>query len=233
MGAALSVPTAQGSLYEVDTRLRPQGRQGPLAVSLDSFANYQAQQAWTWEHMALARGRVLIGSDSARSRIEQEIERVLWRPRDPDRLRADVLAMRADMALHKPPRGPLDVKLARGGLVDVEFLVQYLQLREGATLAVNERASLDPDLAISLAALERRGLVAEGLLERYDLLTAVLVAGRLLAADTERPPPAAASALARACGYRHYDGLMSAISQARGGVAVQWHETFGQELESE
>jgi len=73
IGAALAVPTAQGAMYEVDTRLRPQGNQGPLAVSLNTFEKYQAQTAWTWEHMALTRARVLIGSDAAREKVDAAI----------------------------------------------------------------------------------------------------------------------------------------------------------------
>ena len=70
VSAALSVPTAQGALYEVDTRLRPQGNQGPLAVSCAAFGKYQREAAWTWEHMALARARVLYGSPQARAELE-------------------------------------------------------------------------------------------------------------------------------------------------------------------
>ena len=146
--AAMSVPTAEGALYEVDTRLRPQGAQGPLAVSLDSFARYQREEAWTWEHMALTRARPLTGSDAARDELQAIVDEVLGRPRDPDGAQADVLKMRADMAAHKPPQGPLDAKLLRGGLVDLEFLVHYLQLRE--------RTGFDPDLGRAVEALAER-----------------------------------------------------------------------------
>ena len=104
IGGALSVPTAQGALYEIDTRLRPQGAQGPLAVSLDSFARYQRQDAWTWEHMALCRARALTGSTKPRAQVAAIIESVLLAERDPDKLRGDVMAMRAEMATHKATR---------------------------------------------------------------------------------------------------------------------------------
>src|SRR5690606_30886180 len=132
--AALSVPTAEGALYEIDTRLRPQGNQGPLAVSLESFARYQSEAAWTWEHMALCRARPVLGSRAGRERLANLVNEVLEVPREPVRLRADVLAMRAEMAAHKPPAGPLDAKLQRGGLVDCEFIVHFLQLRERSAL---------------------------------------------------------------------------------------------------
>src|SRR4029077_10266345 len=83
---ALSVPTAEGALYEVDTRLRPSGDQGPLAVSFDSFARYQQEQAWTWEHMALCRARPLYGSAPAREELCGIIDEVLTTPRDAGKL---------------------------------------------------------------------------------------------------------------------------------------------------
>src|SRR5690606_30298578 len=97
VSAALSVPTAEGALYEVDTRLRPSGEQGPLAVSFDSFARYQKEQAWTWEHMALTRARTLHGSPPARAELETIIGEVLRAPRDAEKLHADVREMRETM----------------------------------------------------------------------------------------------------------------------------------------
>jgi glutamate-ammonia-ligase adenylyltransferase len=131
---ALSVPTAEGALYEVDTRLRPSGAQGPISVSLEAFERYQRESAWTWEHMALARARVLYGSDGARTELDGIIRGVLELARDPAKLRTEVLEMRTTMAQHKPAKGPLDVKLARGGLVDAEFIVHSLQLRDHVAL---------------------------------------------------------------------------------------------------
>ena len=80
--AALSVPTAAGPLYDVDTRLRPQGAKGMLAVSLGAFAAYQQDEAWTWEHMALTRGRAVYGSAEARSKLANILDTILQRPRD-------------------------------------------------------------------------------------------------------------------------------------------------------
>src|SRR5690606_38908907 len=148
--AALSVPTAEGALYEVDTRLRPSGAQGPIAVGLDSFERYQREDAWTWEHMALCRARPVFGPPEARARLDAVIGRVLDAPRDPDKLRADVLAMRAEMAAHKPAAGPLDAKLLRGGLVDCEFVIHYLQLRH--------RTAFHPGLSEAIEALVAEGL---------------------------------------------------------------------------
>ncbi len=225
LGGALSVPTAQGALYEVDTRLRPQGNQGPLAVGLSSFARYQREDAWTWEHMALTRARVLTGSARARQEVEAIIRSVLEAERDAGVLRADVLKMRAEMATHKPPRGPLDAKMLRGGLVDLEFLVHYLQLRE--------RTAFTPDLTEAIRRLSASGLTDSALAEHLALLTRVLVGGRLLAPDLALPTGAAADVLAQQTGTADMADLLRALTQARQGVARAWAHAFGEALETD
>lgn len=234
VSAALSVPTAQGALYEVDTRLRPQGNQGPLAVSCEAFGKYQREAAWTWEHMALARARVLYGSPPARAQLEAVLAEVLHAPRDKAALREAVLGMRAEMARHKPQAGPVDAKLARGGLVDIEFLVHYLQLKgeaaDGAPLAAAAPRALDPDLTIALAGLAEAGLVPAHLAGPHALMSRMLVAGRLLAPDGREPPPSGAKALARACGHESYDALLAAFAAARGEVAQAWKQILGTDI---
>jgi glutamate-ammonia-ligase adenylyltransferase len=221
--AALSAPTAEGALFEVDTRLRPSGAQGPPAASLDSFARYQNEQAWTWEHMALARARPVYGSEAARDAVRTIICDVLAAPRDPGKLRSDVLEMRATMAAHKPARGPLDVKLGRGGLVDLEFLVHFLQLRENI--------GLDPDLGSAVRALSAAKLVQEPLIKAEADLTRFLVAARMLAPDSQVPAPAPREALARACACGNWGALMAELDRARAVVAGAWRDAFGEELE--
>ena len=225
VSGALSVPTAEGALYEVDTRLRPQGKQGPLAVSLDSFARYQQESAWTWEHMALTRARPLFGSPDACARLSGIIADVLQTPRDATSLREDVLQMRADMARHKPAKGPLDAKLSRGGLVDLEFLVHYLQLRD--------RTALTPHLGEAVAGLVDAGLVPQSLVAAHDLMTRMLVATRLLAPDLALPAPASARVLAAACGCSDGPGLLRAFADARAQVADIWSTVLDSKLESE
>ncbi len=234
VSAALSVPTAQGALYEVDTRLRPQGNQGPLAVSCEAFGKYQRESAWTWEHMALARARVLYGSNAARAEIEAVLGEVLGAARDKGSLRDAVLTMRAEMAKHKPQSGPVDAKLARGGLVDIEFLVHYLQLRgeaaDGSPLRQAVPQALDPDLAAALGGLAKAGLVPDTLAEPHALMSRMLVAGRLLAPDGREPPPSGARALARACGYECYPDLLDAFAAARQCVAQAWKQILGTDI---
>jgi glutamate-ammonia-ligase adenylyltransferase len=220
---ALSVPTAQGALYEVDTRLRPQGNQGPLAVSIDSFERYQKEEAWTWEHMALCRARVLTGPIEARAELEQIIGEVLRRERDPARLKADVLKMRSEMLAHKVPAGPLDAKLLRGGLVDLEFVVHFLQLRE--------RTGFHAGLGEAIAALAGEGLLEKHMVSAHDLMTRILIAARLLAPDGQVPPAPADEALARTCGHEDPDALLQAFGQARKAVAAAWADNFEETLE--
>lgn len=223
VSGALSVPTAEGALYEVDTRLRPQGSQGPLAVSFDSFARYQRESAWTWEHMALTRARVLCGSAAARQELEAVIGDVLNAPRDSAELRESLLTMRNEMAAHKSPQGPLDAKLLRGGLVDLEFVVHYLQLRENT--------AFHPDLRAAIGQLVAEGLLPEELVSAHDLMIRMLVAARLLAPDLQMPSPAAALVLAQACGCDSGTSLLHHFAMARQSVAHSWQAIFETELE--
>jgi len=229
VSGALSVPTAQGDLYEVDTRLRPQGNQGPLAVSVDAFAKYQRESAWTWEHMALTRARALLGSGSARTRLEQEIGAVLGAFRDRTALRKDVLKMRSEMAQHKPPSGALDVKLQRGGLVDLEFVIHFLQLEHGH----RSPDIIAPDLGDALTALIAADLVPENLIRAHALMTRMLIAGRLLAPLNRAPHPASAQQLARSCEADSLAELLEKLTIARQSVAQVWAAVFEQQLEIE
>jgi [glutamine synthetase] adenylyltransferase / [glutamine synthetase]-adenylyl-L-tyrosine phosphorylase len=129
---ALTVQTNHGSLYQVDMRLRPSGRSGPLATKLDSFQNYQENEAWTWEHMALTRARVVSASPDFRTRVERVIHETLRRRRDPDLVAGDVVEMRRAIAVEKGDKQRWDLKYAAGGLVDLEFIAQYLQLVHAA-----------------------------------------------------------------------------------------------------
>ena len=232
--AALSVPTAQGALYEVDTRLRPQGAQGPIAVSCEAFEKYQLEAAWTWEHMALSRARVLVGSDAGRDTIHTIMRRVIQRSRDPEDLRKTVGDMRAQMAEHKAPAGPLDVKRLRGGLVDCEFLIHFFQLRGvtngGAPLAREHPDAYSPDLGTAIPGLIRAELLPETFRSDYDLLTRMLVALRLLAPGGAEPPVYAATALARSCREPDYDTLLAHFTDARARVCALWNQTFGADI---
>ena len=128
--AAITAPMAEGRLYDVDLRLRPSGEAGPVAVALKAFSIYHAGSAWTWEHMALTRARVVAGPAALAAAIDHMIHRTLTMERDPGKLLADVVDMRRRIAEQHPPRNRWSLKYAEGGLVDIEFAVQYLLLRE-------------------------------------------------------------------------------------------------------
>lgn len=191
--AALSVPTAAGRLYDVDTRLRPQGNAGPLVSSLDAFLRYQREDAWTWEHMALTRARCVFGSAAMRAEIEAGIGAVLYAPRDAKKMLADAVKMRSDIASHKPPTGPFDVKLAPGGLVDAEFAVHVQQL--------TRKIAFTPDLLSALDQLHRNGLCPADAMEAFAFLTRMLVTLRLMAPDNRIPDdPSVRARIVAICG---------------------------------
>jgi glutamate-ammonia-ligase adenylyltransferase len=126
--SALTAQTAEGNLYAVDMRLRPSGQQGPLATQLAGFVDYQQNEAWTWEHLALTRARVISGPAPLKAAVERAIRTALTRPRDAAKTAADVRAMRALIEKEKGSTDIWELKLVRGGLVDLEFIAQHLQL---------------------------------------------------------------------------------------------------------
>lgn len=171
--AALSSPTAEGVLYEADMRLRPSGNAGPLATSLKSFASYQNDSAWTWERLALSRARVVVGEPGITACIEEEIANALAKPRDRETIIEDVVSMRSRLAAERKPRHAFDLKLAAGGLIDIEFIAQSAQLLERKTLNCPEASTAE-----TLRALVETGLLPEAdrLLEIYAIYSAILQA---------------------------------------------------------
>ena len=214
--AALSVPTAAGPLYDVDTRLRPQGAKGMLAVSLGAFAEYQRSEAWTFEHMALARARPVFGSGAARERARSLIAAILNGPHESAKLVADAARMREEIARHKPPAGPLDVKLGPGGLVDLEFAVHVLQL--------TNKVGLDPRLETAVEQLASAGHFDEKVVEAQKLLTRILVAIRLLSPETASPTEESRALLARACGASGWPELLARHDEARQSISTLWEK---------
>ncbi|MFM2130614.1 MAG: glutamate-ammonia-ligase adenylyltransferase, partial [Pseudomonadota bacterium] len=212
---SVSAPTAEGKLYDVDMRLRPSGNAGPIATSLSAFEQYQATSAWNWEHMALTRARVVAGPDDLAGRTAAAIHAVLVGTRDPAKLRADVLDMRARLARGHPPSSPWDVKYVAGGLIDVEFITQYLQLRHA-----HERPEvLDTNTCAALGKLAEAGRLAP------DAAECLIRANRLWrtiqgmlrftyegAFNEEAAPAGLKQALARAAGVPGFDALKAAMN---------------------
>ena len=223
---AITAPTAEGRLYEVDMRLRPSGEAGPIATSIDAFARYQRDEAWTWEHMALTRARPVAGDAALFARIGAAINAALCRPRDRRALVADVAAMRRRIADQHPRPPPWDLRNRRGGLIDLEFTVQYLILREaarapaiafrptGAAIAALGRAEALPPRAVAELG------EAAALLRHVQSLMALLF---------DRPPDATALAgiagrtLARCAGAVDFARLDADISTACARVR-DWYE---------
>ena len=155
----LSASSSSGVLYQTDTRLRPSGQSGPLACSLQAFARYQAEQAWTWEHQALTRSRWLLGDNDLKQKFTEIRHRILTQAREPKRLREEVLNMREKIHANQPNRTPeqFHLKYDHGGLIDIEFMVQYLLLKHSHQEPVLTRMS---DNIRQLAALEATGILS-------------------------------------------------------------------------
>jgi len=212
--AALSVPTAAGPLYDVDTRLRPEGAKGMIAVSLDAFEQYQRDGAWTWEHMALCRARPVFGSESARARARDVIDQILRLPRDEKTTIADAVKMRGEIERHKPAQSALDVKLGPGGLVDLEFAVHVLQL--------TRHVGLDPRLDQALEALAADSIVSAKVIEAQRLLTRMLVMMRLVSPGDVKPTAETWQLVAEACGAADRDELLAEHDAARHSILDLW-----------
>ena len=159
--AALSAPTAEGVLYEVDMRLRPSGNKGPVATRINSFERYQREEAWTWEHMALSRARLICGDEELTLNAERIIGEVLSARRDIAKIAKDVLEMRRLIEQEKPPESIWDLKLIPGGLIDIEFIAQYLRL-----IAPTRGVGID---ANGLSTADALKLLGGSLMDRNDL----------------------------------------------------------------
>ena len=153
----LSAPSSNGIIYDIDTRLRPGGASGLPVSSIQGFARYQYENAWTWEHQALTRSRPVAGSAALAARYTALRQEILTRPPEPN-LRANILAMRQKMHDNQPapPADHFHLKQSAGGLIDIEFIVQYLLLAHSAEEPVLCRMS---DNIRQLAALEATGIL--------------------------------------------------------------------------
>lgn len=217
--AALGISTAGGPLYDVDTRLRPSGIHGMLAVSIDAFEAYQRTDAWTFEHMALTRARSVYGSSGARGAIDARIAAILALPRARADIVRDAVDMRAEMARHKPPAGDFDIKMGEGGTVDLEFAVQVLQLVRAD--------GFHPRLEDAIAALVAASALPVAIADADRLLARLLVTLRLVAPGGVAPDPASHALVARVCGFGDWSSLVAALVAARHEVARAWRDVSG------
>ncbi len=227
---ALTAQTGEGELYEIDMRLRPSGNKGPIASSLAGYLTYHRTEAWTWEHMALTRARVVAGEPEFVTRIESQIHDILTQPRDPDALLRDIADMRKLVAREKPAASLWSVKYLRGGLMDIEFIAQYLQLRHAAARPEVLSASTQTAFALLtdaglLGAAEARSLIAAaGIMRKVQGLLRLTV-GPAFDADTLAPGHQAV--LAAAMGETDFETLRGRLS----ATADQAYSLFRQVIE--
>jgi glutamate-ammonia-ligase adenylyltransferase len=215
---ALSTPTAEGDLYEVDMQLRPSGTKGPVAVSFAAFESYYAGEAETWECLAMTRARVVWATSPAfTAKCADAIERVLRTPRDRARTAADVLAMRRLMTRERPASGFWDLKLHDGGLVDIEFAAQFLQLvyaARGGPLRHNTAESLSALQAAELAPAQALGDLSAAWRMQQDISQLLKVA-LVDDATPDSEPKALRDLLAKAGGTRDYRSLRAQLTARR------------------
>ena len=226
--SGLSAPTAEGGLYEVDTRLRPSGNAGPLVTKLSSFVEYQAKQAWTWEHMALTSARVMAGDGGLAEKVTRAVEGFIRAPREPQKLIQDVVEMRARLREHQPQAGPFDIRRGDGGLVDIEFIAQALQLRHAhahdALVGPRELTRLLSDLAelgiLSASAYEGLNAAAQSFLALRQI-------GSLCLEDNEATPVlATAGVLLEALNEPDMSRLIDRLNEHRRDVDAVFDEVL-------
>jgi len=219
--AALSSPTAEGQLYEVDMQLRPSGTKGPVAVSFAAFGHYYEGEAETWELLALTRARVAWATSEAFAADAQgAIEAALRRPRDARKTAKDVREMRQLLEDERPPKGEWDLKLSPGGMVDIEFAAQFLQIAHaaaGGPLSPNTARALDELGAAGLAAPEPLAALREAWRLQQDL-TQLLKVALDDNPDPAQEPKAFQALLARAGGVKTLKALRTRLAGAQAGA---------------
>jgi glutamate-ammonia-ligase adenylyltransferase len=225
--AAVTAPTAEGVLYEADMRLRPSGNSGPLATSLSGFVSYHRDNAWTWEHLALSRARVILADDGLETDIETALAETFARSRDAEKTIADVVSMRELMARERPPKHDFDLKLVPGGLVDVEFIAQSAQLVAGRIVDRPQGA-----VPVVLRRMAETGLLPAGerLAAIHGVYTTVLQVMSAALTDPRNAQPfseAFRELLAQLANYPDFDRLVADLADMRRTVseaAAEWYE---------
>ncbi len=227
--SALSAPTAEGELYEVDMRLRPSGRSGPVATQLNSFVDYQKNKAWVWEHLALTRARCLTGSPSLKEKLNETIKLVISKDREKDTLIKEGKDMRERIAKEKGTDNIWDIKQVRGGQVDIEFICQYLQL---------QFSQIHPDIintntVSSLEKIAKRNLLDEKdgilLVEASHLFNDLIQVIRLSTEKGFVPETASMGLklrLAKTANLETYDELVEKLTETEKQVKIIFDKIF-------
>ncbi|WP_170382885.1 glutamine-synthetase adenylyltransferase [Ruegeria atlantica] len=208
---ALSAPMSQGRLYEVDMRLRPSGNQGPVATSLNSFTNYQQNEAWVWEHLALTRARVVAGDEGLANDIESFRAGFLSKPEDHQKVLHEVAEMRSRLAAAKSPAGIWDAKNGAGRMMDIELMAETGALLSGIAQR-DVSAGLDGAVVAELLDVAQ----AQTLKDCYDLFWSVQCAARLLSGkviDADKIGEGGTAFLCRATGFEQVEQLQAALQE--------------------
>ena len=223
----LSAMGKSGRLYEVDTRLRPSGKQGLLAVSMQAIAHYFDELAWTFEYMAFTKARVVIAGPVIREHLDDFIHRQLVKPRDAAKLKSDAEAMRERIEKSHATKDRWDIKYVRGGLMDVDFIAQYLMLLHAPTLS-----GAQPGGALAIFNwLANRGKldkdVAESLKSHCQFLSIVFNMLRLCTQDgfdEKTAPPALKKLLAESVGEKNFESLDARLIHVEQSVFAHYIE---------
>jgi glutamate-ammonia-ligase adenylyltransferase len=216
--AALTAQGPEGPLYKVDMRLRPSGNQGPVAVSLAAFARYHQSESWTWERLALCRARVLAATPGFRKTVDAAIIAALCRTEPPATIRQDATAMRARIASEFKPAGIFDVRYRVGGMIELAFIPEALQL------IAADPALFHPNTAAALRALGQAGHLppadVEALIAADHLWRTVQGISRItgLSPHQAHPPAAMLAPLLAATGTADLDGLAASMDHAGASV---------------
>ena len=228
---ALTAMTGDGKLYEVDMRLRPSGNSGPIASGLPPFERYQRQEAWTWEHMALTRARPIAGDAGLQADVSAGLKRILTTARDPEKLRKDVTEMRDRMAQQHRGDSLWDFKHQRGGLVDIDFVAQYLMLLHGHAhpdvLCHNPADALEAAMKAGLIDTQTgdRLIAALNLWRQLQQMIRLLVGE---AVDEGRLRPPTARHLAKSGGCPDFSVLKALIQDTAAAVHADYRRILGQ-----
>lgn len=228
---ALTAQTNYGALYQVDMRLRPSGRAGPLATQIDAFAGYQDTEAWTWEHMALTRARVVSAPTAFAARVQNAIHGILCRPRDAALIAGDVVEMRAAIAKEKGDADRWDLKYVAGGLVDLEFIAQYLQLVHAHALPdildTSTARVLDKAWALKVLNVEDAEVLRPAV-QLYHDLTQILRLCLPGAFDPKTAGPGLLRLLARAADVPDFATLDATVAEMQAKVRESFVRILGQ-----
>lgn len=221
--SALSAPTPKGELYEVDMRLRPSGRSGPVATQLNSFVDYQKNKAWVWEHLALTRARCLSGSPEIKDTLLKTINEVISKTREQSSLSHEVKEMRERIEAEKGSENIWDIKQVRGGQVDVEFICQYLQLLHSKTYP----DIINSNTYKSLRAISERTLIPSAdsskLLEAAELYNGLIQIIRLCTEKGFNPETASNSLklkLATTAGLKNFEELVTKLKTIQQNIKL-------------